>query len=255
MIIHSVQKALLILSTLADAKNRPLTLAQISDTTGIGKPGCCHMLSTMIADGYVQRVSHSKGYILGPATFCLSRYGKYGDELVALCHPVMEWLHEKTGETIILSVIQGSRKYNIDYIDVDHAILKETAEILPDEIYRTATGRVMLANASHTVVREIYTRCGPPPTGHWDAVTDYDSLLDELHKIDKRGVLCCGTPRPDGTVMMAYAAGLFRRSTCVGAVGIAIREPVSPDGVVEDEEIKKKLLRATREISSRLAFN
>ncbi len=59
-----------------------------------------------MAEGYAERVSHSQGYILGPATFCLSRYGKYNNKFISLCHPIMNYIHKKTGHAVVLAVIQ-----------------------------------------------------------------------------------------------------------------------------------------------------
>ena len=89
MEIKSLKKALRILNTLSDGQNKPVTLSELSLLTGTTKSTCAHILSTLVSEGYAERVSHTKGYVLGPAAYCLSRYGKYDDEFIALCRPVM----------------------------------------------------------------------------------------------------------------------------------------------------------------------
>ncbi|MGN1120853.1 MAG: IclR family transcriptional regulator [Eubacteriales bacterium] len=257
--IASVQKAARLLTALADGKNKPVSLAQLSRQTGISKPTCVHILATLMAEGYVERVSHVKGYMLGPSAFCLARYGKYDDDFIAVCRPVMQWLRKKTAHTVILAVVRGGRKFIIDFLDAEDNILPGGADILPDDIYRTATGRVILANLDRNRVLEIYEQCGAPPPGHWDGVDSPESLLLNLAKLDKRGVV---TVRDDTgtdaqTLTFGYAAALFCRGECVGALGVAVKCPKTeyPAFVDEQCEIQKLLLKASAEIGRRLAYS
>ena len=127
--ILCLQKAMRIMQILSDAKGQAVSLMQISDATGIPKPTCCHLLETLCAEGYVVRVSQSEGYILGPSTYCLTRYGRYGEELAALCRPIMRWIEKQSGTTVVLSVIQGNKKYIIDYADDEQGLFRDQWQI------------------------------------------------------------------------------------------------------------------------------
>ena len=142
--IHSVQKAMHILSVLSDAKNQPVPLMDIAERTGYPKPTCAHLLETLCHDGYAVRVSQTKGYILGPALYCLTRYGRYEEELVSLCRPVMRWMERNSHATVVLSVIQSHHKFIIDYADAEQNLFSEHPKIRTDDIYRTATGRAII---------------------------------------------------------------------------------------------------------------
>ena len=74
--INSVHKAMNILSIISDAENKPVTLTEISQKSGINASTCAHIISTLSEDGYVERVSHREGYILGPETYILTRFGQ-----------------------------------------------------------------------------------------------------------------------------------------------------------------------------------
>ena len=61
---------------------------------------------------------------------------------------------------MILAVLEGNSKYIIDHTDENH-ILENHTEILEDDIYRTATGRVILANLPEAKIYDIYKNADP----------------------------------------------------------------------------------------------
>ena len=154
--IHSVEKAMKILAVISNAKNAPVTLMELSNQTGIPKPTCSHLLETLCHDGYARRVSHTEGYVLGPAVYHLTRYGRYEKELVTLCRPIMRWMEKKSHATVVLSVIQNHQKFIIDYADDEQNLFSEHPQIRTDEIYRTATGRAILSHMDRNEVRAIW---------------------------------------------------------------------------------------------------
>lgn len=256
--IGSVQKAMQILTAISEGKSNPVSLAEICEVTGINKSTCSHIISTLLAEGYVQRISATKGYVLGPATYCLSRYGRYDNEFVALCHPLLRFLYKKTGQATLLAVIQGGRKFVIDYIDVEPKLLSAngSSKIHPDDIYRTATGRIMMANMGEKELRDIYEKCGPPPEGHWEEVYSWETLRKQLVGIDGRKLIKTCTIKEDGqTVSVGYAAAIYRYSKCVGALGIALEcksEIYEQFQEEEEPEIEKMLMKCRNELNRRL---
>ena len=159
--IKSIHKATALLSILADSKGEPVTLADLSVLSGINKSTCAHIISTLEADGYAVKISSSKGYIIGPAAYCLSRFGRYKDGLISVCRPFMKYLYSTTGYSVILAILEGDTKYIIDYID-DGRIFDTKTKIRIDDIYRTATGRVMLSNLTEDRLFSIYKNTVSP---------------------------------------------------------------------------------------------
>ena len=255
--IHSVQKAMQILSLLSDTPSQPMPLMEIAQKTGYPKPTCSHILETLCHDGYVIRVSQTKGYLLGPAIYCLTRLKRYEEELIALCRPVIRWMEQNSHATVILSVIQSGQKFIIDYADTEQQLLSEHSRIRLDDIYRTATGRVLLSHMPQNEIKEIYERHGPPDPEHWSQVTDFDSLLKQLAFIRRQPIVSTGIE--DGLVIhqtIAFASPLFRGKSCVGALGIAWK--VSAKNEPLPEEIESTLITTlkigTREIKRRLGY-
>ena len=259
MEIKSLKKALRILNTLSDGQNKPVTLSELSLLTGTTKSTCAHILSTLVSEGYAERVSHTKGYVLGPAAYCLSRYGKYDDEFISLCRPVMRRLYRKSECAVILAVIQGSKKFIIDYIDTDKRVFQGNGEIRPDDIYRTATGRIILANMTEEQVKEIYGKYGPPAQGEWEQVNSYESLCYELSRLEKNSIVTTKSVREyDGAIMSGYAEALFKNGECVGALGLADCSDANEDAAAtaeREKKIKKLLVSGCSEICRRLSYS
>ncbi len=255
--IKSVQKAMTILTAISDNKNKPITLKCLSEKTGIEKTTCSHIISTLTDQGYIKRVSHTQGYVLGPAAFCLARYGRYDDDFISLCRPVMNWLYNKTKSAVAVSVIQGSQKFIIDYIDPDKSIYKEGVDIRTDDIYRTATGRIILRNMDNTAVADIFNKYGIPKE-HWAEVQTLEDLNHSLAEINKYDVLRVENNNDDPDILcIGYGAAIFRYSVCKGALGMAVNIPkgeLENFSATKEPQIKKYLKQAADEISRRLKF-
>ena len=254
--IGSVQKALKILIAISDGKNTPVSLADLSVKTGINKSTCSHIVSTLAKEGFVKRISHTQGYVLGPEAYCLSRFGKYDNEFVSLCRPVIDWLYKQTNCAIILAVTQAGKKFTIDHIDTPIKTLTNSYEIMPDDIYRTATGRIIMANMNSDEIKEVFDKNGLPPEKHWDEITSLDALKNELSKINKRGVLKTVHFNSD-TCNIGYAAAIYKHTRCVGAIGIALQTTKSElhNLLKKEQSLTKHLLAARTEIGRRLRYS
>ena len=255
--IQCVQKTMRILAVISDGMNHPVPLQRIADTTGYPKPTCVHILETLCADGYVERVSHSDGYRLGLAMHHLTRCGLYDQELVALCRPILKWMERNSHATALLSVIRSNQKFIIDRVETTERIFTETHQIRLDDIYRTATGRAILAQMSREQVEEIYRRYGNPLQEDWPEVTSFESLCDELDAIREQPIVAAGGSHVvEGTVVKGYARPIFRGEECVGAVGLGWKYRLDEkiDFEKEESNIHRILMKGSREIQRRLSY-
>jgi DNA-binding IclR family transcriptional regulator len=252
--IKSVDKTMRIISAVADGKGEPVSLGKIAQITEMPSPTVAHIVSTLVSDGYLIKVSRKSGYVIGPALHYLTRYGIYEAELVGICRPIMRWIERTTHATAVLSVIKSGRKFIIDYADDEQKLFAEHTRIRMGDIYRTATGRAILAEMERDEVAKLYNSLGVPERDHWKEVTSLDSLYEELAKIKKTRVV---VTRPDDAEGEKNAAGygspLFRDGECIGAVGIAVRDP-SAITDERDAELRAALKKAAREINRRLMY-
>ena len=208
-------------------------------------------METLCADGYVQRVSHSEGYRLGPALYHLTRYGRYDEELISLCHPVLRWMERTAQATAILTVVQNRQKFIIDYVDTQYKMFPEYQQIRTDNLYHTATGRVILSRMDRRQVEEIYRQHGNPAAGEWDEVTSWESLCRELETLRMQPVVAIRNPGTAGC-----ACALMRGTECLGAVGLAwlCEEGTEEAQSMRRSRIEQTLLRGVREIHRRLSY-
>ena len=256
--IGSVQKALKILIAISEEKNTPVSLADLSVKTGINKSTCSHIVSTLAKEGFVKRISHTQGYVLGPEAYCLSRFGKYDNEFVSLCRPVIDWLYKQTNCAIILAVTQAGKKFTIDHIDTPIKTLTNSSEIMPDDIYRTATGRIIMANMNSDEIKEVFDKNGLPPEKHWDEITSLDALKNELSKVQaQKEEAAQAVHFNSDTYNIGYAAAIYKHTRCVGAIGIALQTTKSElhNLLKKEQSLTKHLLAARTEIGRRLRYS
>lgn len=255
--IKSVEKCMKIMTIISNGRNKPVSLTKIADMTGFPKPTCMHIISTLINDGFVEKISHTEGYILGPSAYFLTRFGTYNQGFVTVCRPVLRWLYKQVNQPIVLAVIQGNKKYIIDRIPSDYYSVANE-DILYDDIYRTATGRMILANMSETEIDKIWSIYGPPTEK--DSLPGVDSLeslkrkLAEFKKLDYTTTLT----NERTCKLYGYAMPIFEHYECIAALGVSARCNYGTEQEFhknEEPKIINALTRATREINRRMRYN
>ncbi len=254
--IYSVKKALDILSALSDNNSNPITVTQLAKLVGINRSTCTHLVATLVECGYAERVSYKEGYILGPESYCLSRFGKYEESIISICSPILKWLYKKTGKAVILATIKKDQKFIIESLDNENTVFERKQTIRRDDIYRTATGRIILANMYDDEKISIYKKYGKPEESVWDEVTSEKSFLTELHKIDKKSIIKTShySSKYDA-YSIGYGAAIFKGVKCIGAIGIAVtvRSGDTYDSK-DEEEIKANMKKAVAEINRRFNY-
>lgn len=88
--IQPVLRALQVLEALNAAS--PMPLAALHAATALPKPTLVRLLETLIAGGYVQRVSRRAGYALGERVLRLSGGFRHSDEVVEASRPFLSSL-------------------------------------------------------------------------------------------------------------------------------------------------------------------
>jgi DNA-binding IclR family transcriptional regulator len=128
---------------------------------------------------------------------------------------------------------------------------------MPDDIYRTATGRIIMANMDKSDIKGIFEKNGIPPEGHWDEVSSLETLEAKLSELDRNGIAQTYCIREDGKIMLGYAAAIFRYSKCVGAIGVAVLCTQEEYKQFDEKEklIKHNIIKARAEIGRRLKYS
>lgn len=254
--IQSVQRATRLLSILADNYTQPVPLATLAALSGLHKSTCANLLATLEEEGYAIKISRSKGYILGSAAYCLSRFGAYKSQLVEVCRPVLQYLHRHTGHTVVLAIVESGTKYILHSID-NNDIFDTKFLIQADDIYRTATGRAILVNLPREETAAIFRKYGDPTEKDWPEVRKFEDFTHFASKAKKTAVFkSCGCFVSDTILNIGYGVALFNAGGCVGAIGIALKMPVEQEKNYtreEEDTITRLLVRGAAEINRRLS--
>lgn len=255
MMIKSVQKALGILKFLSNNPFDGISLKTISEKTGIKKSTCHHLIETLCAEGFVQSAPGNGKYMLGPDAYLLTRFGKYNETLISVCHPLLQYLAKKTQKTVLLAVLANNQKFIIDKIDEKERIFTHNAKIFTDDIYRTATGRIIMSHMTHDEIFEIYQKYGVPKSDDWEGIDSFSDLCAALKSLKKYPYVKTKSRINENLFHAGLGKAIFKDNKCVGAIGIACSvTPHQSNAAFSQSDINLFLCTAA-EIDRRLKFS
>ena len=250
---NSTEKTMLILRCVSDGKGNPVSLENISKETGINKSTASHKVAKLTEGGYLQKISHTLGYTIGAELHLLTRYGRYGEEIIRECHPILEYLSRKSGHTAVFSILSGNKKYIIDRVSPEEIYPDESASIIDDDLYRTVTGRVLLSHVPRDQAMSIYGTLPKPDFTIWQEATSLDGYLHELSEIKSKS--CYSTKINNGTYAWhSFACPVYKGKKFVGAMGLAVRTNAQTDYPEDEEKYSILMLKCKRELERRLNF-
>lgn len=253
-VIKSIHKASVILKILSDSYPDGVKLERICADAGINKSTCVRILDSLIEEQLAERMQFAV-YRLGAGCFHLTRSGKFDGSRLSVCRPVLKWLHKMTENTVLISEIQNGTKYTVEYFESDIKLTHSFQDILVDDIYRTAAGRLMMSRLDEERLGQIISRHGLPTSLSWKDFSSVDDLRYELEKISKMPVVYNATPIETGDYMCGLAAEIKDKNGMLGALGIAyISDSVQNENNDERKRLTRLLLRAAREMNRRLCF-
>lgn len=251
--IKSIHKASLILKILSDCYPEGVKLERIATLSEINKSTCVRILDALIEEQLAERMQFAK-YRLGAGCFHLTRSGKFDGSRLAICRPVLKWLHKMTGQTVLISEIQNGTKYTVEYIESDIVLTRTMQGILVDNIYRTASGRLMMSHLDESKLFRVIERHGMPKSPEWKDFSSVAELLQELSKI--RSMPTVFTSSPDGDrFICGIATKICDKNEMLGSLGIAYHSDLPDDTTGEEyKKLTRYLLKAAKEMNRRLLF-
>ena len=245
--IKSVKKAMDIMTILSDNAEEPITLGELAEKTGLNKSTCAHIVDTLCESFYVERVSRTKGYRLGPWAYMLSRYGCYQNTLVNISTPLLKWLHTKTDATVFISVICNGKKYIVYHIDKAGILPMSDGSIIQGLLETTATGLLLMTHMDSESLRHALTHREEENSAPLPQITP--ELNETFKKIRSQGYAYRAVPSQK---TQSYAFGINDGTRVIAALGI-----LYPDQL-DTPEYRASILKMGRnvasEISRRLEF-
>ena len=216
-IIQSVAKAMQLLDILA-ASDHPMSLAEISASTGWPKSSIHGLLSTMRINSVVAQDETGR-YMLGIRLFEYGCTLSSSWTIIEEAKPYIQHISYETGEAVFLSILDRGEVITLDRAD-NRTGLQATAEMgcrLP--VHCTSQGKLFLAYMSPAERESVLERTEFVAYTQHTIVTKSD-LLKELEKIRlqgyaienseyKAGLRSIAAPIVDENGHVRYAIGII----------------------------------------------
>jgi IclR family acetate operon transcriptional repressor len=246
--VHSVERALELLGTLADAGADGMTVSDLGRSLEISKSSAYAILQTMLAHGFVADSGEGMGrrYRLGMA---LARLGDIVTSQIALgdvAVPVLRSLTAATGLTSRVAVFDEPYAVVIGSIDAANSAIQFASNLFKRELmHSSAVGKSMLATLDETHVRTLLRHAGMPRKTS-RTITDPDEMLRELEDVAGQGYALDDEEDVDGIFCVASVVRDYTGG-CAGAIGVTGLRLDLPDSRLHELGV------ATREHARRIS--
>jgi DNA-binding IclR family transcriptional regulator len=180
--VQSIERAFVVLSALADG---PLGVTDVAERARLPKSTAARLLASLAREGAVEQVSGDSTYRLGPRLLTLASGLRSSRSLVAVAHPFLVELAERTGEAAGLSVPDGRSVHYIDQVDSPNPVMVRDWTGTRSPMHAVSSGLVVLA-AMKPPVLEAYLS-GPLERLTDRTVTAPGQLRDRLWNVRRDG--------------------------------------------------------------------
>ena len=183
--IKSLGKAMDVLGIMAE-KQMPLSLTEISKLSGIPVSTVYGIMATL-RDYSIVEQNHADGrYSLGRRLFEWGMSVSSVWDVSSVAHPVMENISRQIGESVILSMLDGTEAMVIDHVEAYGGlrVAARPGSCLP--LNATSQGKVLLAYQAPSEIRRIMKKAGYVEYTPHTIVTE-ERLFNELALTAQRG--------------------------------------------------------------------
>ena len=247
-LIQSVDRALLLLETMAQARGT-VSLRDLCRATGLNTSTCHHLLMTLAYRGYARQDARSREYGLGHKLFELSAAGATQIDIVRLAMPALEKLNEETGEAVHLAALEGRDLVTIARLDSRHAVKVDSGMIGKSAAaHATATGKAILAWLPEPEIRAILGASGMPRYTD-NTVISPDRFIEQMALVRRHGYAADFEEFQPGVVCIGTAIR-DHMGAVVASIGCSM--PTMRAGEDALEAIRERVKRTANEVSMQL---
>lgn len=232
--IQVVNRALDILELIAHDRSRLYTLNEISGQLSLNKGTCANIIKTLVNRGYLEQEGRMTGYRLGSMSYLLTGNYSHKKELQAAAIEPMERLSNELNESCILSVLKDNSRLVLYEVKSTHEL--QVINKKEKEVYRTSTGRMILACLSKKEQKEFIKRYGLPSQDIWAEIEDEEDLMVELSKIKKKQL----AQQISESQIVGVAAPIFKGKNVLASIGVYL------PGTRFSDSMQKKVLEELR---------
>ena len=217
--IQVLERASKILDFVADELEEPKSLSAIAAHAGLNPGTCANIVKTLCAHDFLEQVDRKKGYVLGARVYYLARNGPYRRDIVRAAEPLLSRLVAEVQETALVVTLHQGKRSTLLQMDGNQVITVRNDFLLNENIYNTATGRLLLAFLSGAELESFLKMRGMPDNKTWPEATTLKKFKECLNKIRKQGMVCYAKSE-----VIAVAFPIRQEGRVIAALGLFLPE-------------------------------
>ncbi|MGB3067294.1 MAG: IclR family transcriptional regulator [Ottowia sp.] len=144
MIVKQAQQVIELLEFFAQ-RQRPATLADVTEHFGWPRSSAFNLLTTLAASGYLYEPKPRLGYYPSSRWSVIVDRIRAGEPVPEEVHALLVELAELSGETVALTAASGPNALFIDVVESRHAVRYTAAPGKVVPLHASATGRALLS--------------------------------------------------------------------------------------------------------------
>jgi DNA-binding IclR family transcriptional regulator len=242
--LETVDRALRMLQ-LFDHAGQEMTVSALAAGLGMHRSSASRFAATLAERGFLERATGGEAFRLGPEIGRLGMLSIADRDLVTDAQPVMQRLAERTGETVVLSVLDQGEALNIAQADGAYLVGTRKWKGRRATLHSSSDGKVFLAFAD---VDPTARAMLPPPA---DTIARKKELSAEIEQVRHQGWAASRGELEEGLHGVAVPVR-DHLGRCVAALSVS-----GPDYRLPTErlhEVAAVVTEAAEEISTRLGY-
>ena len=232
------------------SREESVGVSDLARRLGLGKSTVHRLLTTLAAEGLIERDEESGGYRLGLVVFELGEAVRVHLDLHAAAGPVLAAVREQTGESSQVGVLDGVDVVYVDRLESSQSLrlFTETGRRVP--AHCTSSGKVLLAHLPDADLTALLASMDLiAHTPH--TVTEPAALRSELDRVCRRGWAEAVNERELG---VASVAAPIRDASGAVIAAISIGAPVIRLAAARRRELGALVVEAGEAVSRRLGW-
>ena len=182
--LQVIERATKVLRAL-EGQTSGLSLGEIAKATDLPRSTVQRIVSALEAEQFVISATPKARAVLGPALLRLASSVKI--DIVQLASPVLKKLSADTGETVDLSVLQGTNAVFVFQLPGRHRLRAVSAVGDKFPLHCSACGKALLAVAGAELMSAMSDK--PMPAYTSNTITDLEALKDDITSF-RNNALC-----------------------------------------------------------------
>jgi DNA-binding IclR family transcriptional regulator len=226
-----------------------LTVAEISEKLGYSQSKTYRLVRTLLKYNLLQKKPETNQYTLGLNALRLGLLAKQNFGLSAIARPFMEELSKLTKETVLLFVLNGTKRILLEKVESEEAIRYSSPRIEQSRpLTCGASGKILMAYLPKEDWDRILAREGLEQRTP-NSITDENQLKEQLKEIRKKGFAF--SDQELDIDVRGVAAPIINRMGNVEA-SLSIGGPVYRMNKKRIKELVKLVVEYSQKISSNL---